>query len=395
MREETEVPYFRDSAFFGISDMSAKKDKQKTSYFLTKITRSLLELKCPFIEDFTESWVGELLLSPNEVRFRILKWLFETLDPSLSLILDSEKNFGNFSNEKIRNLLFVSTLLGLCKREDIDLITGSCPPAKQLLFFRKLIKYVEIKEKYDRDFLVDIGDRLHPSLADQYEENCKFIDVLSRGENFDDLFAPDVHIVPISIEKSIHNRWKQQGYNINDPAIPDLTQLDKSLNNCDIVSRYLVSHNREENKQPEINIDQINIERGTNEDRERLLKQLEIEINEVSQQISMFSQTFDSDIFPWCGRNESDVGDFNYKIGSVVKRVNNKLEYVSEIVSNLRTTVEYHKQLKTIRPEALDYKKANHQLLLDTDLLTLKNGCNRGDFSETKRLLSVNEIGGI
>lgn len=103
--------------------MTTKKDKQKTSYFLKKITKSLLvsyesnidtiqflyfinllqNLKCPFIEDFSESWVGELLLSPNEVRFRILRWLFETLDPSLSLLLDSEKNFGNSSNDKIRS----------------------------------------------------------------------------------------------------------------------------------------------------------------------------------------------------------------------------------------------------------------------------------------------------
>lgn len=80
-------------------------------------------------------------------------------------------------------------------------------------------------------------DRLHPSLSDQYEDNCKFIDVLSRSENFDDLFISEVHIVPISIEKSIHSRWRKQGYNINDPVIPDVSQLDKSLNNDEIVSK--------------------------------------------------------------------------------------------------------------------------------------------------------------
>lgn len=61
----------------------------------------------------------------------------------------------------------------------------------------------------------------------------------------------------------------------------------------------------------------------------------------------------------------------------------------------MKSAVECHKQLKAIKPETLDCKKVNHQLLLDSDLITLKNGCKRSDFAETKSLLSVNEIGGL
>lgn len=75
----------------------------------------------------------------------------------------------------------------------------------------------------------------------------------------------------------------------------------------------------------------MNIERGTTEDRERLLKQLEIEINEVSQQINMFSQMYECDLKPWCGRNDIDDEEFSYKIGSVAQRVDNKLEYITTV----------------------------------------------------------------
>ncbi|XP_063063783.1 HAUS augmin-like complex subunit 7 [Engraulis encrasicolus] len=138
-KEETEVETVCCGAdMAGVSNEQIKQLSQK-------VYKSLQTLGCPLVEGLclreAQSML-DLLCTPSVHRTDILKWISVSICPRLKAKFDVLRKQERRMDDENNALLNFGYELMLCNLTDMDLIKGTAPPLRQLLFLERLISLV-------------------------------------------------------------------------------------------------------------------------------------------------------------------------------------------------------------------------------------------------------------
>uniref|UniRef100_UPI00358EA16C HAUS augmin-like complex subunit 7 n=1 Tax=Myxine glutinosa TaxID=7769 RepID=UPI00358EA16C len=110
-------------------------------------------LGCPFLRIAAggDSLVA-LLCSPGELHMQLLQWAFSrfSLQFQISDDLTATALSPDSNHTCAKQLLKFGTVMGLCEKEDLDLMTGRASPTKQLNLLEKLLDQIDIMEELKR-----------------------------------------------------------------------------------------------------------------------------------------------------------------------------------------------------------------------------------------------------
>ncbi|KAK2148300.1 hypothetical protein LSH36_503g01037 [Paralvinella palmiformis] len=180
----------------------AQSSKDKLKKYAQPLKDKLEALGCPYTEGVDESWVIDLLFKPGEHRIRLLQWLFSkqvsieldlqftSFDSSLENLLDPEcVSVDSRMDSRIQRLLYVASSLGLCSKDDADLIRGCGSISKQLAFIEQLLDIVYIKDRSEDPQVRCMSSpgviSKGTSVKEQFYSDCHFMDSLAAQEKLE------------------------------------------------------------------------------------------------------------------------------------------------------------------------------------------------------------------
>ncbi|GFU11772.1 uncharacterized protein NPIL_20601 [Nephila pilipes] len=150
------------------------------------IIQKLRQLDCPLFCDREDAWIKEILFKQNFDRYYLMEWIFS----KLGFYIPRGDECQNSSEVKLKNLLAATSALGMCTKNDSNLIEGVASRKEQLTFWTVLIDIL-----WKKCGLVSYSDAIG-SIAEQYERQCKYINDLCNSVNLNHLFKEEVQLFP-------------------------------------------------------------------------------------------------------------------------------------------------------------------------------------------------------
>ncbi|XP_050414177.2 HAUS augmin-like complex subunit 7 [Patella vulgata] len=307
-----------------VSKHSKKNEKLSHSF-----KGRLDKLGCPYTEGVDESWVLELIFKPGEPRIRLLQWLFAKFDSKLNELLDPEHApIESKMDSRIQRLLYVSSTLGLCRYDDVDLIRGVTIGSKQTAFMDQLLDLVCIMDTSE-----DPREKIFQSpgivcessgLQDQFTSDCNYIDQLVLEEKMSTLFKTSVNLLPPDINKNIETKMVEKGLSKEKPPSPDIQKLIEQAN---IVSNTL--------DRQTLTLQELSETFTYSECDPSFLsttsRTMQVVLSELSQLVVSFSYCYENEMRVWCNKTPPVLTD----LGIAFKRVYNVLKIFVEYLTSL------------------------------------------------------------
>ncbi|XP_077988395.1 HAUS augmin-like complex subunit 7 [Glandiceps talaboti] len=310
--------------------MAAISRTEKYNRIARTFKDRLQALECPLTEDVDESWIVQLIFAAGEPRIRLLQWLFSRYDVRLADLLDAQFMPSDTKmDSRLQRLLYISSVLGLCRPDDIDLVRGSASKAKQISFMDQLLDLVctvdatedPSKRAMSSPGLIDES----LSLCEQVDHDYSLVDGIARGEDVSTLFSSGLDLLPLDLMKQMKVSLKERGIpDTEGVPLPDFQSLLQALNEVTSQLERSTSH-LEELKH--------NYAYPEYEEQwsERVSKTMQLALSELSQMVTGFTFTFENEIRQWCNRAPPALTD----VGKAFKRVYILLQHFTEMLQNL------------------------------------------------------------
>ncbi|ESO89865.1 hypothetical protein LOTGIDRAFT_234008 [Lottia gigantea] len=315
------------------------KQLTKTSKFSHSLKERLDTLGCPYTEGVDESWVLELISKPGEPRIRLLQWLFSKLDSKLNELLDPHNApIESKMDSRIQRLLYVSSTLGLCKYNDVDLIKGITTGSKQCSFVDQLLDLVcivDVSEDPRAKIFQSPGVVGESSgLSEQYIADCNYVDQLVIDENMSTLFNSKVNLLRPDIYKNIEMKWVEKGFSKGIPPSVDINQLKEKA--------YTVANNLDRQT---VLLQDLTRSCTYSENGSAIVstttRTLQVVLSELSQLVVSFTYCYENEMRLWCNKTPPVLTD----LGLAFKRVYNVLEQFVEFLKHLDSIHKSYSEL--------------------------------------------------
>ncbi|XP_028402664.1 HAUS augmin-like complex subunit 7 isoform X2 [Dendronephthya gigantea] len=302
-------------------------------------------LGCPHVENVEESWMSELLFKPGEPRLRLLQWLLARFDQHLEEILDSHQAVvSSLTDSRVGKLLFCANLLGLCREDDVDLITGASPKSKQLQFYEDITDMLLVVEDLDTIFLQSVSstpERITTrpgTIVDAVSDACGYLDLLCRQEDLGELFKEKIHLYPPDIEKQL----EIDDHDSKRSKIPDT---------ADITS--LADQIETELKKQKKLLEKLKSESSTEHDPQtvnKVSKTLSLTMSTLTQMIEGFNHCYETEMKQWSGREKPILSE----LGPVFKRVDILVQKLLQILTSLEKLKMSHLQITHVQTSDME-----------------------------------------
>ncbi|PIK56291.1 hypothetical protein BSL78_06819 [Apostichopus japonicus] len=307
--------------------MAEISTQKKTPAFWGKSFKERLTLLgCPYTDGVDETWISELLFQQGEARIRLLQWLFSRYDIKLSKLLD-DQYYGSEArlDSRLQKLLSISSMLGLCRPDDIELIRGSASSGKQAAFWDKLLDIVSItdmsedphrKAEQEPGIVSDAMD-----LQEQFSHDCLFISSLAHQRDLHEAFAPSSQaLLPPDLLKVIKRRAAEHEETTGKSNPPSLKELDNIL--AEMKDNVIKSKEQLDDLKTK-----YKYESGQSHSMETVCQTLKLVLSELAQLITTFVNTFEAEMRPWCNRNPPRLTP----LGPSAKRVHGLLQEFKQV----------------------------------------------------------------
>ncbi|XP_070559483.1 HAUS augmin-like complex subunit 7 [Ptychodera flava] len=309
--------------------MAANSRSERFNQISRSFKDRLQALECPLTEEVDESWIVQLIFTPGEPRIKLLQWLFSRFDTKLADLLDAQYiPTDTRMDARLQRLLYISSVLGLCGPDDIDLIRGASTKSKQIAYMDQLLDLVCIvdasedpaKRAMSSPGLIDES----LSLREQVEHDYQLIDCIAREQDINSLFSDELTLLPPDLMKQMQKSLKEQGITSQQQySPPDYQNLLEVLSE---VAKQLIKSTThlEELKHnyayPEYE-EQLS---------ERVCKTMQLVLSELAQLVTGFTFTFENEIRQWCNRAPPVLTD----IGAAFKTVYTLLQKFTDILQS-------------------------------------------------------------
>ncbi|XP_071816059.1 HAUS augmin-like complex subunit 7 [Apostichopus japonicus] len=307
--------------------------KKTPSFWGKSFKERLTLLGCPYTDGVDETWISELLFQQGEARIRLLQWLFSRYDVKLSKLLD-DQYYGSEArlDSRLQKLLSISSMLGLCHPDDIELIRGSASSGKQAAFWDKLLDIVSItdmsedphrKAEQEPGIVSDAMD-----LQEQFSHDCLFISSLAHQRDLHEAFAPSSQaLLPPDLLKVIKRRAAEHeettGKRATPPSLKELDNILSEMKDNVIKSKEQLDDLKTKYK----------YESGQSHSMETVCQTLKLVLSELAQLITTFINTFEAEMRPWCNRNPPRLTP----LGPSAKRVHGLLQEFKQLLEDLQS----------------------------------------------------------
>ncbi|XP_035676343.1 HAUS augmin-like complex subunit 7 [Branchiostoma floridae] len=300
---------------------------RKKSELATSFKSRLESLDCPYIEGVEESWITQLIFTPGEHRLRLLQWLFSRIDPKLCDIVEGYHS----TQEREQRLLFSASILGLCKREDLDVIRGTCSFPGQASFMDQLIDMVCIINSSQDATQRAMSSPGHISesrpLVEQAEADSHLMDRLSRQYTFQSMFSHKLALLPPDIKHSVEKGWmdagNQKGSGPDPPDVGTLLEAAAGLSRQLEISTAQLHHLQVKHTYGEP--DHLSVS--------RVSQTLGLVLSELEQLLTGFSYCYEQELRSWCNRTPPTLSE----LGPAFKRVHSLLTNFTQLLTSLDT----------------------------------------------------------
>lgn len=309
----------------------------KHSLKLELIKNRLEKLCCPFVEDGTEQWMAELLLHPSETRYKLLSWVLCNFDSDFGDVISKTLPVINSRiDSRHQRILFLLNVMGVCNIDDIEIIKGTAPQKKQLIFWDNLIDMVYTSQM-GHNFVCDINGEASteessfylkpakaPSLSDSFHSSCTFIDTLVREHKMKMLLSSEIHLFSPDLEGKINDEMKIQ----DTPSVDLLTATAEKIS-LDIASVT---------KELENSLVKFNLIQPEQSIVENYCRKIDLALKTFSQMIDSFLHCYSNDIEIWCKKEHPGLSD----VGNAVHSTNLIMQGPNELngaLGNLNKTM--------------------------------------------------------
>ncbi|KAI8479424.1 HAUS augmin-like complex subunit 7 [Branchiostoma belcheri] len=282
-------------------------------------------LDCPYLEGVEESWITQLIFTPGEHRLRLLQWLFSRIDPKLSDIVEGYHS----TQEREQRLLFSASILGLCKKEDLDVVRGTCSFSVQASFVDQLLDMVCIIDSSQDATQRAMSSPGHISesrpLEEQAEADCHLMDRLSRQYTFQAMFSHKLDLLPPDIKHSVEKGWgdagHQKGSGPDPPDVSTLLEAAAGLNRQLEISTAQLQDLQTKYTYGEPDPASVS----------KVSRTLGLVLSELAQLLTGFSYCYEQELRPWCNRAPPVLSE----LGPAFRRVHSLLTHLTQLLGSL------------------------------------------------------------
>jgi len=288
--------------------------------------RDTLEgLGCPYISALDNESLKELLFRAGEARLRFFTWLISKLSPHIDTELNSPVLSAHVKDSKIQRLLKVCSGLGLCGRNDYEIIQGNCSVKRQNRFYSRVLEMLSVSGETPRDTALSHDKNSVNLCNNTSRDSFSLVDGLVNSSNFKDLFRTDLDVFPASLMCFNKTGKKTQ------PSEEKL--LDRSGKLAEELETIQEKLSAIQNQHP--SYEEL--------DNERLVghkKTLTNTLGTLGQIIGTFSGCYNEEFRNWAHRPAVDIND----IGPLCKQLDEQLSKVLtflEKVKEFNSSVDY------------------------------------------------------
>ncbi|XP_022110069.1 HAUS augmin-like complex subunit 7 [Acanthaster planci] len=293
--------------------------------------KRLQDLDCPYVDGVDESWISELLFHPGEARIRLLQWLFSRFDSKLAEMLDNQYVLSETQvDSRLQCLLQISTMMGLCKADEIDLMRGTSSSSKLIAFWDQLLDILCIVDTADNPQKRSLASpgiiSESMTVEEQMDHDCQYISTLAAQRDLKDFFSTKLYLLPPDLLRMIENSLKEQGLEGHRPKPPDRSKLDEEISKLtkDVqASEAQLGAIKKQHDFPQS--DQKAVTKVT--------QTLKLVLSELAQLVTSFSYCFESEMRQWCNKTPPRLTD----LGPAVKRVYSLLQQFTTLLDSLRS----------------------------------------------------------
>ncbi|XP_063690684.1 uncharacterized protein LOC134823219 [Bolinopsis microptera] len=307
--------------------------------------RDTLEgLGCPYISALDNESLKELLFRAGEARLRFFTWLISKLSPHIDTELNSPVLSAHVKDSKIQRLLKVCSGLGLCGRNDYEIIQGNCSVKRQSRFYTRALEMLSVSGGTPRDPNLS-HDKNSVNLCNNTSRDCfSLVDGLVNSSNFKDLFRTDLDVFPASLMC-----FNKTGKKTQPSEEKLLDRSGKLAEELETIQEKLSAIQNEHPSYEEL-------------DSERLVghkKTLTNTLGTLSQIIGTFSGCYNEEFKHWAHRPAVDIND----IGPLCKQLDEQLSKVLKFLENVK---EFNSSVDYI--ESVDLNQKLIPVLPQTDI---------------------------
>ncbi|XP_025107651.1 uncharacterized protein LOC112572278 [Pomacea canaliculata] len=275
-------------------------------------------LACPYVEDADEAWVTELVFTPGEPRIRLLQWLLSKFDTKAGELLDTQHSFAETKmDSRIQKILYITSSLGLCRYNDVDLIRGmESASGRQAAFFNRLLDIVTIcdmaEDPKTKHMITPGTVSSSRSLEEQLNADTRFIDTLASSHLSECMVTPTIDLIPPDLQRLMP---------VDSPQPPSFESL---LVTCRKV---------EESIKRQLDVLVKLHERPAYESGQMQLagRTLSIVLHELGQLTLSFTLSCETHLRPWCNRPQPQLSH----LGPTLKRVHGLQQKFFQLLMSL------------------------------------------------------------
>ncbi|XP_056001071.1 uncharacterized protein LOC125655001 isoform X1 [Ostrea edulis] len=333
--------------------LSSKRESKQKSLMLSFKER-LDKLACPYTEGVDESWILEMIYKPGEPRIRLLQWLFSKFDSKLHEYI--EPKFATAESKldsRIQRLLFVTSTLGLCRYDDVDLIRGVTSGSRQDAFMEKLIDLVCTKDAADdpdNKALRSPGVVSESmSLEEQFQHDSHLMKTLLKQEKVDSMLNPRLSLLPPDLQRQYEVAMVERGVDKDRPPKPDIQGLMESAEKLSQDLQRQQEILREVNRNMDRLLDdgfttfvfQFTYESLDPSRGEVVSKTMSLVLSELSQLVVGFTYCYENEMSHWCNKSPPILNE----LGPAFKRVYNSLQSFVKLLKDFESIRESYTHL--------------------------------------------------
>ncbi|XP_065938725.1 HAUS augmin-like complex subunit 7 [Magallana gigas] len=317
--------------------LSSKNVKQKN--LLSSFRERLDKLGCPYTEGVDDSWIIEMIYKPGEPRIKLLQWLFSKFDSKLHEYI--EPRFATAESKldsRVQRLLFVTSTLGLCRYDDVDLIRGVTGGSRQDAFMDKLIDLVCIKDAADDP---DNKAMRNPgvisesmALEDQFHHDSHLMRSLLHQEKVDSVLNPRLSLLPPDLQRQYEVAMVERGVDKDRPPKQDLHSL------MELAEKLSQDLQRQQEILREVN-KSFTYETPDSSRGEIASKTMSLVLSELSQLVVGFTYCYENEMSHWCNKTPPILNE----LGPAFKRVYNLLQTFIKLLTDFESIRESYTHL--------------------------------------------------
>nr|XP_022300647.1 HAUS augmin-like complex subunit 7 [Crassostrea virginica] len=317
----------------------SSKRETKQKHLISSFRERLEKLGCPYTEGVDDSWITEMIYKPGEPRIKLLQWLFSKFDSKLHEYI--EPKFATAESKldsRIQRLLFVTSTLGLCKYDDVDLLRGITTGSRQDAFMDKLIDLVCIKDAADDP---DNKAMRSPgvvseamSLEDQFQHDSHLMKALLKQEKVDSVLNPRLSLLPPDLQRQYEVAMVERGMDKDRPPKPDLQSV------MEFAEKLSQDLQRQQEILREVN-KSFTYEAPDPSRSEIVSKTMSLVLCELSQLVVGFTYCYENEMSHWCNKSPPVLNE----LGPAFKRVYNLLQTFVKLLKDFESIRESYTHL--------------------------------------------------